>query len=71
MMTFQGGLTEVGVTDPTMSLQTQEDCTVVMVTHGLALRLFLMRWFQVCSCHVSLDIPSYVSNALRTLYGSP
>jgi hypothetical protein len=23
-----------------------DDCTVVIVTHGLALRLFLMRWFQ-------------------------
>lgn len=24
----------------------EEDCNVVIVTHGLALRLFLMRWFQ-------------------------
>jgi len=26
--------------------QRDENCTVVIVTHGLALRLFLMRWFQ-------------------------
>ncbi|EKX37724.1 hypothetical protein GUITHDRAFT_158572 [Guillardia theta CCMP2712] len=25
---------------------TEEDCTVIIVTHGLALRLFLMAWFQ-------------------------
>eukprot|EP00656_Telonema_subtile_P003345 TRINITY_DN1152_c0_g1_i1.p1 TRINITY_DN1152_c0_g1~~TRINITY_DN1152_c0_g1_i1.p1 ORF type:complete len:156 (+),score=46.24 TRINITY_DN1152_c0_g1_i1:447-914(+) len=24
-----------------------DDCTIVLVTHGLTMRLFLMRWFQV------------------------